>query len=69
MPAGTFNLRSPHFTSRAIFIADGEATISQGEAVMGYVQDEKLGTIVGASTGVASNGDITIVRGALSACI
>jgi hypothetical protein len=47
----------PHFTSRAIFLADG-GTISQGEAVMGYVQDDKLGTIVGSTTrGV--DGDIT----------
>ncbi|OOG57181.1 hypothetical protein B0E48_06855 [Rhodanobacter sp. C03] len=45
----------PHFTSRAIFLADGR-TISQAEAVMGYVQDEKLGTIVGATTrGVDGN--------------
>jgi len=40
---------APHFSSRTIFLADGR-TISQAEAVMGYVQDEKLGTIVGATT-------------------
>jgi hypothetical protein len=45
----------PHFASRAIFLADG-GTISQGEAVMGYVQDDKLGTIVGSTTrGVDGN--------------
>lgn len=40
---------TPHFTSRAIFLVDG-GTISQAEAIMGYVQDEKLGTIVGTTT-------------------
>ncbi|OOG64792.1 hypothetical protein B0E46_05140 [Rhodanobacter sp. B04] len=46
---------APHFSSRAIFLADGR-TISQAEAVMGYVQDERLGTIVGATTrGVDGN--------------
>lgn len=45
----------PHFTSRAIFLADG-GTISQAEAIMGYVQDDKLGTIVGSTTrGVDGN--------------
>jgi hypothetical protein len=45
----------PHFASRAIFLADGR-TISQAEAIMGYVQDEKLGTIVGSTTrGVDGN--------------
>ena len=51
---------APHFASRAIFLADG-GTISQGEAIMGYVQDDKLGTIVGSTTrGV--DGDITSFR-------
>ncbi|WP_168170835.1 S41 family peptidase [Rhodanobacter sp. C01] len=46
---------APHFSSHAIFLADGR-TISQAEAIMGYVQDEKLGTIVGATTrGVDGN--------------
>ena len=45
----------PHFASRAIFLADS-GTISQAEAIMGYVQDEKLGTIVGTTTrGVDGN--------------
>lgn len=47
--------QAPHFTSRAIFLADG-GTISQAEAIMGYVQDDKLGTIVGSTTrGVDGN--------------
>lgn len=51
---------APHFASRAIFLADG-GTISQAEAIMGYVQDDKLGTIVGSTTrGV--DGDITSFR-------
>lgn len=50
----------PHFTSRAIFLADG-GTVSQAEAIMGYVQDDKLGTIVGSTTrGV--DGNITYFR-------
>ncbi|OOG38247.1 S41 family peptidase [Rhodanobacter sp. C05] len=47
----------PHFTSHAIFLVNGN-TMSQAESIMGYVQDEKLGTIVGATTG-GVNGDIT----------
>ena len=50
----------PHFASRSIFLADGR-TISQAEAIMGYAQDEKLGTIVGSTTrGV--DGNITSLR-------
>lgn len=52
--------QAPHFGSRAIFLADG-GTVSQAEAIMGYVQDDKLGTIVGSTTrGV--DGDITSFR-------
>lgn len=48
---------SPHFTSRALFLIDGN-TISQAEAIAGYVQDDHLGTLVGSTTrGV--DGDIT----------
>ena len=47
----------PHFTSRTIFLVNG-GTMSQAESIMGYVQDEKLGTIVGATT-AGVNGDIT----------
>lgn len=47
----------PRFSSRAIFLADG-GTISQAESIMGYVQDDKLGMIVGSTTrGV--NGNVT----------
>jgi len=50
---------SPHFSSRAIFLSGGN-TISAAEAILGYVQDERLGQIVGSrSRGV--DGDITWV--------
>lgn len=46
---------SPHFTSRALFLIDGN-TISVAEAIAGYVQDDKLGTLVGSTTrGVDGN--------------
>jgi hypothetical protein len=47
----------PHFTSRAIFLADG-GSISQSESIMGYVQDDNLGTIVGSTTS-GVNGNVT----------
>lgn len=52
-----WNLRpaAPHFRSQAIFLINGN-TISQAEAIAGYVQDEKLGTLVGSTTrGVDGN--------------
>lgn len=50
---------TPHFSSRAIFLSGGN-TISAAEAILGYVQDERLGQIVGSrSRGV--DGDITWV--------
>lgn len=50
---------SPHFSSRAIFLSGGN-TISAAEAILGYVQDERLGQIVGSrSRGV--DGDVTWV--------
>lgn len=46
---------SPHFSSRALFLIGGN-TISQAEAIVGYVQDDKLGTLIGSTTrGVDGN--------------
>lgn len=50
---------APHFSSRAIFLEGGN-TISAAEAILGYVQDDTLGTIVGTrSRGV--DGDIASI--------
>lgn len=46
---------TPHLGSRALFLIAG-STISQAEAFAGYVQDERLGTLIGGTTaGVDGN--------------
>jgi C-terminal processing protease CtpA/Prc len=50
----------PRLTGRIVFMTDGRA-ISYAESVMGYVQDRKLGTIVGAPT-AGTNGNVVTFR-------
>jgi hypothetical protein len=48
----------PRVAANRIFLTDGRA-ISYAESIMGYVQDEKLGTILGGTT-AGTNGNIAI---------
>lgn len=47
---------TPHLAARRVFLTDGRA-ISYAESVMGYVKDQKLGTIIGGPT-AGTNGNI-----------